>query len=223
MMAVLHRCWIFEIAQASLAFANMRGLSDLLKPEVARASARLREDPEREEHLVMARLDARDEEEWAAILNPTPDDCGFFRSGAARMMLLLIAACRPGKHLRVSPSVVEHVLAAMGWERSRIELAVRGLPLRTFFEAHTPPLRGVAADLRYWLSGGWLDGGTASDLRADLTQSAAAHGVTATASHLGRMAGDKETESTESRHAIAQLDAMLAQVEPGQGLWIIQD
>ena len=225
-MAVLHGCWKLNVAQARRALVGLSTLADLLSPAVTERMRAIGDDPRRAHLLAMARLDPRDRESWASDLQPSTDDFGFERSGAARLTALLATISQDVRGLGVPPAFVEDHLSAVGWAPERIDLCVRGRPVSSLFEFLSPRLGGVVQQCRPWLVGGWLDHRTALELRADLTRSTIALGQTRDerVQVLSMRTGlDVDDIGSLLRKGLTDLTLMLSEADPSSVLWIIQD
>jgi hypothetical protein len=223
---VKHRCWRFRISEAAAALGGRSSLDDLLDGALTDAIKRTRLDPSKKEHLILARLDPNDDEEWGGVLAPSPSDYGLQQAGAARLILVLIDMALPGSGIRGSPFLVEHLLKAAGGDDARANLAVRGRRLVTFFETHANWLASVAIECQHWLAGGWLDEPTAAALLEDLDRDTFA--LEAGVSQVAAAKSEPMQQSTAAletmiRDRLSDLRAMLTQAEPDVSLWIIED
>ena len=79
-------------------------------------------------------------------------------------MLLLVGTCTDGEGVEAASTYVQPLLSAAGWPTDDAELAIRGRPLRTFFESYTPRLSEIDVSIEDpRLAGGWLDAPTAGE------------------------------------------------------------
>jgi hypothetical protein len=225
-MAIQQRAWRFEVDDTMRSFDGMRTLENVLSDGVGAEIARIRRDPRRSAQLVMVRLAPSDDEEWDLISNPTAMDAGLEQAAAARLMALLIDVCVPAGGLGSRSYVVQELLLAAGWPRERVEVAIRGERLVTYFQSHVRDLSSVADACGNWLIGGWIDASTAQQLLSNLTLDAAkiddslpqvVHELTPT-THLS---GVELHEIL--RWGLHDLGSTLASVSTGTVLWMIED
>jgi hypothetical protein len=225
-MAIRHRCWRFRIPEAVDTLRSISSLDDLLKPSVTEEVERIRTDPRRADHLVLARLDPSDDEEWGVVLAPSAFDYGREQAGAARLVLVLVNLCVPVGGIQSSSFLVEEILKTAGWDDGRRDVVVRGARLVTFFENHTPWLAPVARECRDWLQGGWLDQPTAAKLKENLDRDMAvfeANAEQVAAKWAEGMFRSPSELETMIHSGLTDTRAMLMHAEPGSALWIIED
>ena len=225
-MAVLHRCWKVNVTAARRALAGLTNLEDLLSPAVTTRVREVGEDPQYSSLLVMARLDPRDRESWAEDLEPSSEDFGFERSGATRLTVLLASVSSEAGSVSTPPQFVETHLRAAEWSGERIELCLRGKRISGLFEQLSPGLSAAVAQCREWLVGGWLDLAAARDCKEELAASKAALDRTRDelARNLSTRTGLRPGEiDALLRQGVADVGAMLTQVDAENVLWIIQD
>jgi hypothetical protein len=174
----------------------------------------------------MLRLDPTDDEAWTAVLEPQRDDAGYEVAAAERLMLLLVGACAEAAGIRSPPSYLASHLVTSGWSRDRVELALHGARMSSFFTQVAPGLRDVVAQSSSWLTGGWLDVPTAAGLSADLKRDLPTlhDRIPDTAAQQSSQSGLEPTWHEEVlRAGLGDLEAMLAQPSDGQAIWIIED
>lgn len=222
----LHRYWRFRVADARRTFGAFASPDDLLASTLSERVAPIRHRSELDAHLVMLRLDPRDDETWAAVLNPGADEDGRHRAAASRLMLLLAELCVDGGELDHVPSFTEALFRAAGWSEEETELCLRGRPIVDFFAEAIPFLAATVNDCRHWLAGGWLDEGTASRLAARLREERPSFEdkIPAVADGLGRDAGIEPSYVVDRLvSGLDQLDNMFSRAENDSYLWLIQD
>jgi hypothetical protein len=225
-MAVRHTAWRVDVLRAASTLQHLSSSEDLLGPEVTALAERVRADPERHFLLVMLRLDPTDDEAWTAVLEPRRDDAGYEVAAAERLMLLLVRVCVEAAGIRSPPSYLASHLAASGWSRERVELAIHGKPISSFLAQVAPGLRDIVSQSSPWLTGGWLDGPTAAGLRSDLQRDLPSlqDRIADTAAQQSSQSGLEPAWHEETlRAALGDLTLMLAQPTDGQAIWIIED
>lgn len=225
-MALEHRSWRLDLLEAKQALDGLVSLSDVLSPRLTDLARRVRDDPMRRNHLQLARMDPLDRETWNGILDPADDDFGLEQAAAARLMIALIDVCTPAGGLQTRGYFVEELLYAAGWKRPKVSLALRGVPLESFFETHAAWLAGIAQESKNWFQGGWLDAISAQALRHALSRDAAVldERMNHVAFEQSYPTGLSELELTRIlRWGLHDLETMLAAIGEESALWIIQD
>jgi len=225
-MAVIHKCWRFLPDDGVRALGGLNSLDHILSPAVSDRVAAIRQDPARREQLEALRLDAQDDEVWAMISTPNSADFGLERAGAARLMLLLTEVCSPAGGLRAPPSFVEDLLRDQGWPQERIELALLGSRLYSFFDQHVLDLREAVKQCQSWLAGGWLPAEQAAELRGEIERDwGELHArVDEAAARQGQATGlGRAWHEGQLRLGLADLHSMLSQADRRHALWIVQD